>query len=144
MKQGIHIIERRRLAALAREGVDVPRPWLGILDALRMVQGHLPEPLETSPLGLTGLDGLLAAANEDPTNLLRAIRGGLVAARRYFAWKNIPLVLLLEGDVDDPRDDSGLHLEYVGQRWALAALLGTHLEPAKPGVEGWWWAPQIG
>ncbi|MFO7567264.1 MAG: hypothetical protein R6X02_31760 [Enhygromyxa sp.] len=144
MQQGIHVVERRRLAALTREGVEIPRPWLGLLDALRMIQGYVPEPPEAQPLGLTGLDELLTAANEDPTNLLRSVCGSFVSARRYFAWKEIPVVLLLKGNVDDPSDESGLHLEYHGQRWSLAALLGTRLEPAKPGTSGWWWAPQIG
>lgn len=144
MQQGIHVVERHRLAALAREGLDVPQPWHGILDGLRMTQGLASEPPERRPLTLTGLDALLLVIEDDATHVLRSIRDPLMAARRYFTWKQIPLVLLLEGEIEDRRDGSGLHLRLRGHRWSLGPLLGTKLEPAFPHITGWWWASHFG
>jgi hypothetical protein len=144
MQVGVHLVERTRLPTLAAHGVDVPEPWMGVLDALRMVAGHLPEPPEARPLGLVGLDALLSAAPGDAGTVLRAVRSGLVEARRYFTWKQIPLVLLVEGKIDDPADGTGLGLTLGPRRWALAPLLGVRLAPARPDANGWWWTPQIG
>lgn len=144
IQQGIHVIERRRSNALAREGIDVPEPWMGILDVLRMVEGHLPEPAEKRPLGVYGLDALVAASPGDALGVLKALRLGFVEARRYFAWKEIPVALVVEGTIEDPRDGSGLHLLVEGRRVPLAPFVGTRLQPARPNVSGWWWAPQIG
>ena len=144
MQPGIHVVERARVPALAASGLSVPDPWMGVLDALRMVEGHLPEPPAAQPLGLVGLDALLAAVPGPGTTVLQAVRAGLVEARRYFAWKQIPVVLLLDGRLDDPGDGDGLRF-WQGERcWALAPLLGTRFVPAKPGTNGWWSAPQIG
>lgn len=109
-----------------------------------MIQGLTPEPPEHTPLGLTGLDALLLAAGDDTTTILRSIRDRLLAARRYFAWKQIPLVFLLEGEIDDPRDGTGLYLELRDRRWSLGPLLGTKLEPHTPDTTGWWWASHFG
>jgi hypothetical protein len=144
MQAGLHVVERGRLASLAAAGVDVPEPFMGILDALRMVEGHLPEPPAGQPLGLVGLDALLRAVPGDPTRMLQGMRAGLVEARRYFAWKAIPVVILVEGRIDDLADDTGLYLCSAERRWPLAPLLGTRLTPARPDAGGWWWAPQIG
>ena len=144
MQLGVHVVQRERLSALAAAGVEVPEPWMGLLDALRMVEGHLGEPPEGQPLGLVGLEALLGAVPGEGTALLQALRTGLVEARRYFAWKRIPLVFLVPGTVDDPQDGTGLTLEHQGRRWPLAPLLGTHLVAARLATPGWWWAPQLG
>jgi hypothetical protein len=144
MQLGIHVVERSRLPVLAAAGVDVPEPWTGVLDVLRAVSGHLPEPTEGRALGLVGLDALLAAVPGDGATVLRAVRGGLVEARRYFSWKQIPVVLLVEGKIDDPADGTGLGLTHGGRRWSLAPLLGVRLTPARPDAAGWWWTSQIG
>ena len=141
---GIHVIERRLLGTLSREGVEVPEPWMGVLDVLRMVEGHFPEPPERRPLGVHGLDALLAAAPGEAQGVLQALRLGFVDARRYFTWKEIPVVLLVDGIIDDPRDGTGLHLVRDDRRIALAPFLGTRLEPARKVAAGWWSAPQIG
>jgi hypothetical protein len=109
-----------------------------------MVEGHLPEPPAERARGIVGIDALLHAVPGDPTRLLQGVRAGLVEARSYFAWKAIPLVVLVDGTIDDLADDTGLHLRGADRRWPLAPLLGTRLTVARPGVPGWWWAPQIG
>lgn len=144
MQAGMHVVERARLSILADQGVEVPEPWMGVLDALRMVEGHLPEPPEGLPLGLVGLDALVLAVPGEATAVLQAIRTGLVEARRYFVWKQIPVVLLLDGRIEDPADGGGLLLWHGARRWPLAPLLGTRFSAARPDVSGWWWAPQIG
>lgn len=144
MQLGVHVVERPRLPALAAVGVDLPEPWTGVLDALRTVAGQLPEPPEGRPLSLVGLDALLSAVPGDGATVLRAVRGGLVEARRYFAWKQIPVVLLVEGRVDDPADGTGLGLSHGGRRWSLSPLLGVRLTPARLDAAGWWWTHQIG
>ena len=144
MQAGVHVVERARLAPLAAAGALVPEPFMGVLDVLRMVEGHLPEPPGGQPLGVVGLDALLKAAAGDPTRLLQGMRAGFVEARRYFAWKAIPVVMLVEGRIDDPGDDTGLYLCSAERRWSLAPLLGTRLTPARAGSAGWWWASQIG
>jgi hypothetical protein len=143
-QSGIHVLERRRLGGLSREGVDVPEPWMGVLDVLRMVEGHRPEPPERQPLGVHGLDALVAAVPDEALGVLQALRSGFVEARRYFTWKEIPVVLLVDGAVDDPSDGTGLYLAAGERRIPLAPFLGTRFQPARPKVAGWWWAPQIG
>lgn len=144
MDLGIHVVERARVAPLASAGLAVPTPWMGILDALRMIEGHLPEPPEGQALGVVGLEALVRAGAGPATALLQAVREGLAEARRYFSWKRIPLVLVVDGDIEDPRDGSGLWLSDNGGRWALAPALGTRLEPVAGVARGWWWSPQIG
>lgn len=144
MQLGMHVIERAALSKLATHGVEASEPGMGILDALRMVEGHLPEPPEGRPLVLVGLDALVRAVPGEATAVLQAVRTGLVEARRYFAWKQIPLVLLLDGRVEDLADGSGLHLWHGPRRWSLAPLLGTRFAAARPDARGWWWATQIG
>lgn len=144
MKQGYHIVESSRIASLASAGLTVPEPWFGLLDLLRMVEGHLPEPESARPLGVIGLDGLLQAVSGDVTNVLQALRVGLVESRRYFAWKQIPVVLLVRGALEDRHDGSGLRLSHGAGGWPLAPMLGTHFEPIRPDLTGWYWAPQIG
>lgn len=144
MKVGIHVAERARLSHLGPKGLVVPEPWMGILDCLRMIDGHLPEPRANQPLGIVGLDALLCGMTGDSTSLLQTLRKGLVHARRYFNWKEIPVVLLVDGRIADAEDDTGLALERGARRWALAPMLGTHMHPVLANTHGWWWAPQIG
>jgi hypothetical protein len=144
MKQGLHVIELGRLPRLAAAGADVPAPWMGVLDVLRMVEGHLPEPVERRPLGIVGVEALLRAAPEDATSVLQGVRAGLLEARRYFTWKEIPIVVLIDATVDDPSDGSGLYVVSGERRWPLGPLLGTRLAPVTSKNDGWWWAPQVG
>lgn len=132
------------MSSLAAAGVDVPEPWMGILDVLRMVEGHLPEPTEGRPLGVVGLEALLRAVPGDGTTVLQAVRRGMSEARRYFTWKEIPVVLILEGHIENPPEGSGLQLTRSERHWSLAPLLGTGFSSARPDTSGWWWAPQIG
>lgn len=144
MKQGLHVIELARLPHLAASGANVPEPWMGMLDVLRMVEGHLPEPAEKQPLGIVGVEALLRAAPDDATPVLQGIRAGLIEARRYFAWKEIPLVILIDARIDDPADGSGLYVVSGERRWPLGPLLGTRLSTVANNRDGWWWAPQLG
>jgi hypothetical protein len=143
MQPGVHVVEAARLPSLASQGVEAPEPWQGVLDVLRMVEGHLPEPPPDQPLVVLGLDALLDAVPDSSTPMLQAIRTGLVEAGRYFAWKRIPLVFALRGRLDDP-GDGGLVLWHGTRSWRLAPLFGTRMQIARPGVEGWWWAHQLG
>lgn len=144
MKQGLHVIELSRLPNLASAGANVPEPWMGVLDVLRMVEGHLPEPDERRPLGIVGVDAILRAAPDDATSVLQGIRAGLLEARRYFAWREIPIVVLIDSQIDDPADGSGLHVVSGQRRWPLGPLLGTRLTAVATKSDGWWWAPQLG
>ena len=69
---------------------------------------------------------------------------GLIEARRYFAWKEIPLVILIGARIDDPADGSGLYVVSGERRWPLGPLLGTRLSAVANNRDGWWWAPQLG
>ena len=144
MRQGIHLVQRDALGSIEAHGVVLPRPWTGLLDGLRVVEGHLPEPPEDRPFVLGGLTTLLRAGPEDATTLLQVVRQGLVDGRQYFSWKRIPVVLVVAGSVVDREDGQGLQIEAGGRCWPLAPLLGTRLKPAHPQTTGWWWAPQIG
>jgi hypothetical protein len=143
MQRGVHLVERARLPSLAAHGVSVPEPWMGLLDVLRMVEGHYPEPPEAKPLGLVGLDALLRATPGDGAGVMLAIRGGLADARSYFAWKQIPLVILVDGQIEDLGEGVGQRLVGGERRWSLTPLLGSGLTPGRPGVLGWWWASQL-
>ena len=142
MQPGMHLIERRKLAELERHGVALPSPWTGLLDALRVVEGMEPEPPDGQPFVLAGLTDLLRQAPDASDTLLRVVRGTLGEGRGYFSWKKLPVVLVVDGRVDDPGDDSGLWLELDDARRSLAPLLGTRLKAARPGATGWWWSPQ--
>ena len=144
MRQGIHVIQRDALGALEAHGVELPRPWVGLLDGLRVLEGHLPEPPEGAPFVLDGLTTLLRAGPEDSTALLQMVRQSLVGGRQYFSWKRIPVVLIAAGTLLDREDDRGLELEAGGRRWGLSPLLGTRMKAAHPKSSGWWWSPQIG
>ena len=76
--------------------------------------------------------------------MLQGIRAGLIEARRYFAWKEIPLVILIDARIDDPADGSGLYVVSGERRWPLGPLLGTRLSAVANKRDGWWWAPQLG
>lgn len=143
MREGLHVIQRDSLGALEPQGVRLPRPWTGLLDGLRTLEGHLAEPPEGEPFVLTGLTTLLRAGPEEATPVLQMVRQGLVDGRQYFSWKRIPVVLVLDGTVLDREDGQGLELEAGGRTWALAPLLGTRMKRAHPRATGWWWSPQI-
>lgn len=95
-------------------------------------------------MGLVGVESMLRAAPDDATSVLQGIRTGLIEARRYFAWKEIPLVILIDARIDDPADGSGLHVVSGERRWPLGPLLGTRLSAVANQRDGWWWAPQLG
>lgn len=144
MLPGQHIVEQRRVPELARAGLDLPEARCGLLDALRMLEGHLPPPAEGQPLVVLGLDALLAAAPADPGPVLRVLRDALVEGRSWLNWKRIPVVLLVSGALEDRQDDAGLLLRTDGRAVSLAPLLGTRLQPARAGQPGWFWSPQLG
>jgi len=144
MREGLHVVQRDSVGALQPHGIVLPRPWTGLLDGLRTLEGHLVEPPDEQPFVLHGLTALLGVAPEDPTTLLQVVRQNLVGGRQYFSWKRIPVVLVLDGTLVDREDGHGLEL-VLGQRsWALAPLLGTRIKRAHPQITGWWWSPQIG
>jgi len=114
-----------------------------MLDAVRAVEGLDREPAPDRPLVLTGLATLLCEAHGDGSELMRVVRSSLGEGRAYFSWKNIPLVFVVGGHLEDPGDGSGLVLEADERRWSLAPLLGTSWNPAHPNAAGWWWSPQL-
>lgn len=143
MQLGLHLLEASRLPALEAAGVELPAERMGLLDALRMLEGHEPAPPAGRPLVLDGLDALLASAPADPGPLLRALRDALLEGRAWFAWKRVPVVLLLRGSLEDPQNEHGLTLALDGRRVPLAPLVGTRLALARPGFAGWYWSPQL-
>ena len=144
MREGLHVVQRDMIGALEPLGLELPRPWTGLIDGLRTLEGHLVEPPESRPLVLTGLTTLLRAGPRDATSLLQMVRQGLVDGRQYFSWKRIPVVLVIDGVLIDQEDERGLELEFGQRSWALAPLLGTRIKRAHPTATGWVWSAQIG
>ena len=62
MQLGLHLIVRKDLGRLAEQGAEVSAPYLGVVDLVRAVEGNLPEPPPSMPLGLVGLDALCLAS----------------------------------------------------------------------------------
>lgn len=145
MRPGLHVLATYRLPQLQRTGLSLPDPWWGVLDVLRMLEGHdLAEPPAHQALPVVGVDALVEAAGASRDTLLRALRAELVDARHYLDHRRIPLVLLFDHTLSDPRDGTGLQLTLDGAAVPLRPLLGTRLTPAHDEVDGWWWAPQLG
>ena len=142
MQVGVHVIERDRLSAIGTE-VAIEKPWMGVIDLVRMIDGRLGEPTPHAPLGVIGVDALLRAATERPDELLRRIRTTLHGGKEYFQWKQIPVVFLVRGSLDYSPND-GLSLRHEDEEWSLSPLLGKNFTAAKPGTMGWWWTPQFG
>lgn len=163
MQLGIHVVRRAALGTLIERGAlpAIPEPWLGVLDLVRALEGHAPEPRAHTPLGVVGLDALLRATGSgDRDDAMRMVRRGLHEARSYFEWRQIPLCFLMAGRVRAAGDGVSLELE-LDQGWcSLTALLGRSVRPmgtdaatgSKVGKLGgqrgrgadWWWAPQLG
>jgi hypothetical protein len=141
MQLGIHLIERGALAALATKGVEVPEPWIGVIDLARTIEGLLPEPVSRRPLGVVGLDRLLEAAGDEAPAVMSLLRRSFHDGRSYFEWSRIPLVVLVAGRLG-PHHDGGPELTLGAKRWPLAPIVGKRLEPVA-GDDRWWWAPQI-
>lgn len=144
MKPGLHIVDTRFMASHDEHGLELPEPWLGVLDLLRMIEGHAPEPVPHRVLVVVGLEALVRAVGAQPVRPLQVVREGLVSARGYFMSKSIPLVFLSEAKLTDPRDGTGVRMVTDGREIALAPCFGTRLEPLNPEVAGWWWSAQIG
>ncbi|MDY0003442.1 MAG: hypothetical protein RBU30_19240 [Polyangia bacterium] len=144
MKRGVHLVERFRLPALRLRGLEVPDPWLGILDLLRAIEGHLPEPVEKRAIGILGLDGLLAAGRRQEETLMPSLRTLLYSGRHYFEWKEIPLVFLVDARIGGEHDAGGAFLELGDAPIALAPIFGRGLQPMQSDLAGWWWAAQLG
>ena len=145
MKRGVHVIERARLPEFKPRGLDVPEPWLGIIDLLRTIEGHLAEPVEKRPLGILGFDALLAAGRQQEETLTPSLRTLLYAGKHYFEWKEIPLVFLVDAKIGGEHDADGAYLELGGAPpLALAPLFGRGLQPMHEDMTGWWWAAQLG
>lgn len=144
LQLGIHLMERRRPATVIRESIDILEPRMGVLDVLRMVEGHLPEPPERRSVGVHGLDVLLFVASEGVHDVRQVLPAGFAEARRHFSCKEVPVVPLVDGTVKDPCDGTRLHLARDDRRVALAPSLGSRLKPAQRSASGWWWAHKIG
>lgn len=144
MKPGLHIVDTRLLASHREHGLDLPEPWIGVLDLLRMIEGHAPEPEPNRTLVVVGLEALVRAVAAQPVRPLQVVREGLVSARGYFMSKAIPLVFLSEAELTDPRDGTGLRMVVDDREIALAPCFGTRLEPLGKDIAGWWWSAQIG
>lgn len=86
----------------------------------------------------------LARRATAPESGLAARKIEALESRRYFASQRIPVVVLVEGRIEDRADGTGLHLSHGDRTWSLAPMLGTRFSPARPGTAGWWWAPQVG
>ena len=100
MRLGVHVIRRHALKQLAAREVHVPEPWIGIVDYLRMLEGHSAEPPSQQALGVVGLDTLLEAVGGDADDVLRLIRGRTYEALRYFERSGISLCILVEAAVE--------------------------------------------
>lgn len=144
MKSGVHVVERTRLPELRPRGLDVPDPWLGIIDLLRTIEGHLPEPAEKHALGILGLDALLAAGRQQEASLTPSLRTLLYAGKHYFEWKEIPLVFLVDARIGGEHDAGEAHLAIGEAQISLAPIFGRGLQPMHEDVAGWWWAAQLG
>lgn len=144
MNTGLHVIDAHHVPALYRHGLALPEPWLGVLDLMRMIEGHAPEPELDQPLVVVGLDALVRAVAAAPTRPLQVLREGLASARGYFMAKAIPLVFLSDAELVDPRDGTGLRMVIAPREVALAPLFGTRIEPLNDTIAGWWWSAQIG
>lgn len=143
MQLGLHLIVRKDLGRLAEQGAEVSAPYLGVVDLVRAVEGNLPEPPPSMPLGLVGLDALCLASGSGAHEALAVIRRGVHDGKRYFDWKQIPLVFLVEGELDhDPR--GGAMLRSDGERFSLHPLLGRGIKPLHRDQLNWWWTPQLG
>lgn len=149
MRLGAHVMRLGALAELTARGAlpALPEPFLGVVDFMRALEGLGPEPAEATPLGIVGLDALLAAAAlagpDQAERALRGLRGALHEARGYFEWRRIPLVLLVRGALE-ARSDGGATLALAsGPGISLDPLLGRGIKPMS-GSRDWWWAPQLG
>lgn len=137
-------MERLALPELVSRGASIPTQRVGLLDLCRMIEGHLPEPSPRQPLGVVGLDALLMADEAQARALLQPVRRVLLEGKRYFHWKQIPLVFLVEGTLDGAPGLDGLSLTVAGHKHDLTFFLGNHLKPTLPDSKAWWWSPQVG
>lgn len=153
MQSGVHLMTVEAGPAIAATGITLVEPHLGIIDLCRMIEGLLPEPPARQPLAISGLDSLLLAADGDPREgepraLLQPVRHCLMQGRRYFHWKQIPLIFWVEGTLEGTAGGTpgldALALVAGGRRIELGFLLGSQLKPMLPGQTGWWWSPQLG
>jgi len=138
------MIRRSALERLRGKGVELPGPWVGLLDLGRMVEGLMEEPQPKQPLSVVGLDELLRVDAERVDGLMRRVRQSIHDGKGYFAWKEIPLVLLVHGRLEGlPGDEEGLKLHVGGEQVPLTPLVGRGLKPVGDD-DAWWWAPQPG
>ncbi len=137
---GLHVVTKD---AMPRLELPESAVRVGILDLLRLIEGLADEPAPGEPLVVEGVARLLMASDER-TAVLGALRESLVAARGYFAWKAIALVVVLDVRVDDAAGGRGLDLFLGDAVVPLSPLFGTRLTRARPTESGWWHAPQIG
>ncbi len=142
MQLGIHLIERTALEDLRAKEVEVPQPWVGMLDLARIIEGLLPEPEADRPLVAVGLEAVLEAVGDEAPATLSRLRRSLHEGRAYFEWSRIPLVMVVSGRLE-AHPDGGPGLTRDGKSWPLAPLVGKRLEPVG-GDARWWWSPQLG
>ena len=145
MAAGVHVIATPQMAAAQRDGAQLPRPWIGVVDLLRMVEGLADEPSEDRPLVVMGLEVLLALAAEDPAGVTSVVREALHGCKHYLEWKRIPLVFVVAGALRSGLTDDTAVLVTASQEFDLAAVFGRALQPREFVAEGgWWWTPQLG
>jgi hypothetical protein len=149
MQIGIHLVHRPALDELRARGVNVPEPWIGVLDLMRLIEGLGPEPESDRPLGVVGVDALLTASGPDSEAVMRLVRRGLHEARRYFEWRRIALCLLVQSRLHAAADGSPELDTPEGVR-SLTPLVGQGMRPMANTMTSsareadWWWAPQLG
>ena len=144
LQTGLHLVLRAALPTLAERGLRVPEPWIGVVDLARMVEGRLSEPPSGQPLGIVGLDALVQASGDGLHGTLAVIRRGVHDGKRYFDWKQIPLVFLVEGTLEVDPEAGGPVLRHGRERFPLYALFGRSIAPLSADDATWWWTPQLG
>lgn len=144
MQEGLHVAEKQAFSTLSARGLVLPGRMLGVLDVCRMIEGQLPEPPPRQPLGIVGLEALLLADVKQARTVLLPVRRALLEGKRYFHWKQIPLVFVVDGTLEGTPGLTGLQLRLGEQTIGLSFLLGSQLKPTLPDSKAWWWSPQVG
>lgn len=138
MENGVYIVERSQHDMLREQGVEIPRPWVGVIDLQRIMEGKLSEPPRRQPLGVLGLESLLQATGDDARAVMMRLCRKLYAAQEYFAWSDVPVVFLVDGNLTQPAHTEAVTLTVGEQSWDLTPLTKHRLVPMKNGIRGWY------